>query len=762
MAIARCAVALKTSNSRAHRPFFCCERADNVGPDGEKGLFVQIARRSVSFSAGLATIFGVLFALLAAVGNGYWVSQTQSLAIQAATQRFELVSMAVVDKIERAIEPTELLLGLLARDARSIPSLQCDWCEPMAWAMVNQAQVSSVYVGYPNDDFVRVTRFAEPRMRDRARAPITADWGMQIIKTVNGKRVSRWAYFLDSGQPVGDPWVVVNPDFKPTTRPWFIDANMQPGKGVFTAPYLFAATELAGITMARTLADTATGTLGKFGAAVAGVDMGLNNWSDFLSQAAAQSGIHGARLAIVNDDRRVLAYSQPQALSKLIATDLAGGAAASLDIPRIDLLDRAADVALSNVLPSSAGRYQASLTEPMFGGLFPLKREFGGPSYALIVAKEADLNREINALRNRSIFVAFGAAGLVIPFVALLGWLLARPMKALARQAAGIAQLQEPTTAPRRSLVREVRDLSKAIHSAQSTVAHFGRYVPIGLVRDIVRQGVAPQLGGKRQMASLLFTDIEGFSLLSEQLSPEELTERMTQYFSVVAGVLIAHGATIDKYIGDSVMAFWNAPHEQANHSTLAAQGALAALAAIDELNAKWQAQGLAAMPTRFGLHRAEVVIGNVGSADRMNYTALGAAVNMASRLEGANKAFGSHVLMSEAFSSALDGQFLQANLGLIVPSGTSQPISVSVLVAAKASASAAQAASVKSWQPVIGAWAKATSAADFGLVAAMVSDHLTHHPGDKVAQRMLSLAQAFASGQRAIASDGAIWLGQK
>ncbi len=736
----------------------------NGGPLFSK-VFVNFLRRGVTFSIGLAGVFGVLFAIVAAVGTWYWSNESSKLAQVAAKQRFEQVAAAVVDKVERAVEPTELLLGLLARDAASQNTGdECNWCSTLAWALAKQPHISSAYVGYPNEDFVRVTRFAESRMRDRARAPASADWGLQAIRTVGGVRTSRWSFYLDNGTPVGTPWSEANPSFKPSTRPWFLVANAAKASAVFTQPFKFNSTDFVGITMVRTLADASTSTAGNV--AVAGVSMSLSNWSKSLRDVAVQSGIPRARLAIVNDDRRLLAYSDPKALDTELHTGNAAGASGSAggeaEIPRIGEVDPAGDVALSTVVPESAMRFQGVLPQPMFGGLFSLKRQFGGPSYAVVIVEERELNRELETLRERATWAAGLAAGVLIPLVAFLGWLIARPMRLLAVQARGIAQLKEPTRRPEKSVVREVRELSHAIHNAQNTVAHFGRFAPIGVVRDIIKRGVAPKLGGKRQSASLLFTDIEGFSLLSEQLSPEDLTQRITEYFSVLAGVLIEHGATIDKYIGDSVMAFWNAPQAQANHPRMAANGVLAARAAINTLNAQWASEGKAILHTRFGLHIGDVVVGNVGSADRMNYTAFGEAVNMASRLEGANKSFGSSILMSEAFALAIGDGFVQRSLGAVVPAGTTHAVAVSELCCEIITSSTAERLRAQGWSPIIAAWSSARNAADFGQVAQMIAAYASADDTDKVAAKMLKRAQAFASGTEVMHPDGALRLGSK
>ena len=166
-------------------------------------------------------------------------------------------------------------------------------------------------------------------------------------------------------------------------------------------------------------------------------------------------------------------------------------------------------------------------------------------------------------------------------------------------------------------------------------------------------------------------------------LDPEELTARTSAYFSAVGEELLRSGATIDKYIGDSVMAFWNAPEAQEDHAALACLGALRAARRVEELNAELVAGGVPPLRTRFGIHTGEAVVGNVGSVDRMNYTALGHTVNLASRLEGMNKRYGTTILVSDAVRRAAGERFRFRFVESAVPAGASEAVELYELLGA-------------------------------------------------------------------------------
>jgi adenylate cyclase len=142
-------------------------------------------------------------------------------------------------------------------------------------------------------------------------------------------------------------------------------------------------------------------------------------------------------------------------------------------------------------------------------------------------------------------------------------------------------------------------------------------------------------------------------------------------------------GATIDKYIGDSIMAFWNAPEPRADHVSCACLGALRAARRLDRLNAEFIAEGGLPMPTRFGLHTGDAIVGNVGSVDRINYTTLGHTVNLASRIEKLSKRYGTHLLVSEAVRAAAGKAYVFRFVDNVVPEGAHERIAIHELLGA-------------------------------------------------------------------------------
>ena len=182
----------------------------------------------------------------------------------------------------------------------------------------------------------------------------------------------------------------------------------------------------------------------------------------------------------------------------------------------------------------------------------------------------------------------------------------------------------------------------------------FARYVPPAVVDALAAAGAAPALHGERRVLTLLFSDLAGFTSASEHLPPEAVAQALNAYFSRMTHTVHEHGGTVDKFIGDAVMAFWNAPLTDPDHATRALACAQAMQADMATLRAQWQGTPFADVRLRTGVHTGEAAVGHLGSDERFTYTAVGDAVNTAARLEGANKAFGTSTLLSGATRCAL------------------------------------------------------------------------------------------------------------
>ena len=272
--------------------------------------------------------------------------------------------------------------------------------------------------------------------------------------------------------------------------------------------------------------------------------------------------------------------------------------------------------------------------------------------------------------------IALLAAGL-----ALAARKLGRGIASVAREVERIRRLDldDPVAPP--GGAAELTDLGAAMAGMKSALRLFSVYVPRDLVRKLMAEGAEAKLGGERRRLTVMFSDVQGFTTIAERMAPEELMHVTSSYFQALTDDLLERHATIDKYIGDAVMAIWNAPRRDLAHAMHACHGALHARHLTLRLEEEFAARGWPRLHTRFGVHSGDAIVGNVGSSDRMAYTAIGSMVNIASRLEGMNKMYGTQILVSEATRIGAGNAFVFRSVDLVLAKGAQDPLDVHELV---------------------------------------------------------------------------------
>jgi adenylate cyclase len=299
----------------------------------------------------------------------------------------------------------------------------------------------------------------------------------------------------------------------------------------------------------------------------------------------------------------------------------------------------------------------------------------------LLVAPEEEFAKDLRKLQSRANMLAFGVALLFVPLGWFFGTRMSGTIQAITAEAARLQTMAAPSSRPIASFIREMQTLGDTIHRAQRAVYSFARLNPREIVRGVLDDSISTELGGVRQEITALFTDVRGFTTLSETADPDVLMQQTSRYFTALTDVIIAEGGTVDKYIGDGIMAFWNAPNPQGDHCERACRAALLARQANERINREFAEEGLPPFHTRFGIHMGEAVVGNLGSSERMNYTALGNVVNLAARLEQLNKQYDTEILISEDVLDRLAGRFRTRYVDSVVAKGMVTPTRVHELL---------------------------------------------------------------------------------
>lgn len=268
----------------------------------------------------------------------------------------------------------------------------------------------------------------------------------------------------------------------------------------------------------------------------------------------------------------------------------------------------------------------------------------------------------------RALWMAAGVLGSsLLAAIAMSLWLsrrVTRPVEVLAGTARRIGRLDLDNLPQVDSPVEEIHRLGIALDESARSLQALRKFVPAGVVETLVREGRTLDPGGELTELTVMFTDIEGFTGIATTVPASVLVPQLTEYFNATAAVIVAHGGTIDKYLGDGILVLWGAPAKLPDAPLQACRAALALREAVANLNQDWRRRGLPAFETRIGIHTGPAVVGVLGSSERLTFTAFGDTVNVASRIEAYNKEVGTKVLVSGHTAAALNGYMVLRPMG--------------------------------------------------------------------------------------------------
>ena len=205
----------------------------------------------------------------------------------------------------------------------------------------------------------------------------------------------------------------------------------------------------------------------------------------------------------------------------------------------------------------------------------------------------------------------------------------------------------------------------------------FSRYVSKDVYDQLVAHPHLAALGGARRNMTVLFSDIRGFTTMSEKGTPEDVVAQLNELFTRMVAVVFDHRGTVDKFVGDMIMALYSAPLDDDDHADHAVQTALVMIQTLIEMNKEWAARGKPTLDIGIGINTGDMIAGNVGSDTIMSYTVIGDAVNLGARLESLNKEYGTRIIISQSTRDRLKGQYELRPLGDVVVKGKSQPVAI-------------------------------------------------------------------------------------
>ena len=578
------------------------------------------------------------------------VAGFHAAARAAASSAMDAASANTLSRLELQLNELSTIVRMLSTDptvADSDDRSEVDAAIPLFKAALHELpQADSLYVGYDNGCWLQVRRLdkLDPMERRRLEAPPNAIYNINLVRpTGDGTLPLRRVFEDEQGGKIGQI-DLSQYGYDARQRPWY-SQTMQAGRIVISSPYFSFSIGTPMITLSVALQRQVHG--------VVAVDLKLDDFSQFVY--AHRPGEHGT--AIIFDSFGVLlAHPDFEELIKHAATHPSH--------PQLPEITEIRSGLVGAVMRKWDGDvpYEGSIVDENGQNFLfrvqQLSQSDDYVSYSLLIAAENDFAQNVRALQLRGIVIALIAGGCFVPVVWIFGSQMSRSLKKVTDQASRLRRLAVPDDARVTSRIAEIDELGRTMAVAQRSISSFARFVPKDIVKGIIDGSISTELHGIRQEVTILFTDVSSFTRIAEASDPDSLMHQTSRHLATLTEAFLAEGGTVDKFMGDSVMVFWNAPHPQSDHVERACRAALSAERASDRLNTQFEDEGLPPFIVRFGIHCGDAVVGNVGSAERMNYTVLGNSVNLASRLEGLNKEYGTTILVSEAVRDRVENCF--------------------------------------------------------------------------------------------------------
>ncbi|MCL5260450.1 MAG: adenylate/guanylate cyclase domain-containing protein [Gammaproteobacteria bacterium] len=259
----------------------------------------------------------------------------------------------------------------------------------------------------------------------------------------------------------------------------------------------------------------------------------------------------------------------------------------------------------------------------------------------------------------------------------LISGAISKPIIKIAHEAELITKLDLADISHHSARIKEISYMQSAFQNMRQTLKSFVRYLPFSLVKTLLSSGEIAHVGGDSRKLTFLFVDISSFTSMSEKMPPEALMQYLSEYFEAMSRIIIDNFGTVDKYIGDAIMAFWGAPNLDHNQEAHACKCAIKMQEALSKLNQVWYAQGKPQVKFRIGINSGNAIVGNVGSKDRLSYTAIGDSVNLANRIEGINKVYKTTIIISHAVYKLIKDQFACRQLDYVAVRGKEEGVCI-------------------------------------------------------------------------------------
>jgi adenylate cyclase len=546
------------------------------------------------------------------------------------------------------------------------------------------------------------------------------------------------------------------------TRPWY-KAALRVGHSQWTDVFVFLGVQgskhVQGLSFVTPVPDDAGNLL-----AVLDADFELRDLCRFL--AALKLGQSGLAYILERKDdgsQQVVAHPNPSFLQQ----GRAGFTEPSRDLvspeafgdPRVAALSAhltATGIAVGSI-ESASFRFQVG-GEPYLGTVRSLDGAANPAWMICAVLPEAEVLGHVNKSVKHTALIGLCVFALSILTGILVAGQVSRPLEELAARAREVEQLQISQKPVVHSFVSEVDHLGVAIEDMKLGLRSFRKYVPQGLVESFLHSRHEAVFGGDHQVVSIFMSDVANFTTIAEVYPPEQIVELLHTYLNTVCQVIESTGGIVDKYIGDGVLAFWQGGPASPNHALSACVAAIRIQAALDVLNRQWESDNKPQFHTRIGLTTGDVIVGNIGCDARFSYTIIGDAVNLAARLEGLNKVYGTRILIGDATYQQAADSIVARPLDYVAVKGRRAPLQVYELIGLAAEGPEGSRGSVGDYARGL----RHYRSRDWGQAICEFEKVLRWDPGDKPSHIMIRRCLEYRESPPGADWDGVKHINQK
>lgn len=546
--------------------------------------------------------------------------------------------------------------------------------ESMREVLRNHKRLTLIYTGTKDGRFIQIRRVTSDefyRGDPEKKLPNGAAFAIRFIDNSISNPKEMWVY-EDSSRKILATEKLPAVTFDHRTQQWY-KTVVENGLLHWSDIYVFSSSQKPGITVSNPVYnDREFNFIG-----VLSLDIELDEISRFLKQYKTTEN---SRLFIVNAKSEVIAHSDAKQAVKM------KGQKAQLNLIS-ELDDKLCYEAFSEfeknkkstfVFNLDSKSYLATLSDfPKIKSFdctgLEIKADEYNKEWKLVnIVPIDDLIGELQKTQSKALQIAGILLIVSLAVMSFLAKRISKPIVSLAEESKKIIAFNLDSNFEIKSAIYEISVLNDAVLSMRHSMKAFSKFIPKVLVGKLLKNNQEIKVGGKNQRVTFLFTDVAGFTPVCESYPPDKLALHISEYFEEVTKIIFKYNGTIDKYIGDSVMAFFGAPVKDKDQTLNACKASVGIQKRLFELNQQWAAQDKPILETRIGIHVGYAVIGNMGSSDRINYSALGDSVNLAARLENTNKFYKTNIIISEDVFKEVRDNCLARRLDVVSVKGKS------------------------------------------------------------------------------------------